>query len=129
MRFDVDGDTSEAVLLRVLEGLRRTFPPPEVPDSTFEVLDAVLGPDHVPDEDEVPLLVMRMRGSLMELIPAVPPHDAVKPDFAKLIATARKLLNTEPPGDYLGIRLHLRRMAVAGLGLVDLLAPLPVPTP
>ncbi|MFJ3637754.1 DUF6415 family natural product biosynthesis protein [Streptomyces sp. NPDC090112] len=117
MRFDVAGDTSEAVLLRVLEGLRSYFPPPDVPDSTFEVLDAVIGPDHVPDEVEVPFLVMRMRGSLMELIPVVPPHDAVKPDFAGLIATARELLNSEPPCDYLGIRLHLRRMAVVGLGL------------
>ncbi|MFE5677294.1 DUF6415 family natural product biosynthesis protein [Streptomyces erythrochromogenes] len=129
MRFDTDGDTSEAVLLRVLEGLRRSFPPPDVPDSTFDVLDAVLGPDHVPDEEEVPLLIMRMRGSLMELLPMVPPHDARKPDFAGFIKKAHLLLDTEPPGDYVGVRMHLRRMAVVGLGLVDLLAPLPAPNP
>ncbi|MCX4804665.1 DUF6415 family natural product biosynthesis protein [Streptomyces sp. NBC_01214] len=96
MRLDV-GDTREAVLLQVLEGLRRSFPPPVVPDSTFDVLNAVLGPDHVPDEDEVPLLIMRMRGSLMELLPRVPLHDARKPDFAALIAKAHLLLDTEPP--------------------------------
>ncbi|WP_079408416.1 DUF6415 family natural product biosynthesis protein [Streptomyces sp. 3211] len=122
-------DASEHTLLRVLEGLRRSAPPPTVPDSVFALLDAILDPDHVPDEDVVPDLTMRMRGSLMELLPLIPEHDATKPEFESLIAVARRLLDEDPAGDYLGVRLHLRRMAVAGLGLVDLLAPLPVPCP
>ncbi|WP_406514481.1 DUF6415 family natural product biosynthesis protein (plasmid) [Streptomyces sp. NBC_00161] len=117
-------DASEATVMRVLDALR-PVQHPAVVDSIFDVLDDILGPDYIPDEDEIPDLSLRMRGYLMRLLAVVPEDE----DLTDLVTTARDLLDVEVPGDYLGVRLHLRRMALAALGLLDYLAPLPVPSP
>ncbi|GGZ98177.1 hypothetical protein GCM10010371_67400 [Streptomyces subrutilus] len=121
-------DASEATVLRVLEELRKSIPTP-VLNAVFEDLEEVLGPDSVPDEDDVPVLTLRMRGHLMRLIGALPEHEPPPQDVDVLITRARALLDVDVPGDYLGIRVHLRRMALAALDFLDHYAPMPVPTP
>lgn len=120
-------DASETTVLRVLEALRpiRT----QVLDSIFDVLEDVLGQDYVPDEDVIQDLSLRMRGHLMQLLAVVPEYESRANDFADLVAIAHGLLNVEVPGDYMGIRVHLRRMALAGLSLLDRFGPLPAPSP
>ncbi|MCX5078990.1 DUF6415 family natural product biosynthesis protein [Streptomyces sp. NBC_00424] len=93
-------------------------------DSIFDALEDILGLDYVPDEDEISDLSLRMRGYLMRLV-GVAPEDK---DFTVLVARARALLDVEVPGDFIGIRVHLRRMALTALGLLDLLAPFSEPS-
>ncbi|WP_159041344.1 DUF6415 family natural product biosynthesis protein, partial [Streptomyces sp. WM4235] len=111
-------DASETTVLRVLEALR-PVQTPTVVDSIFDALEDVLGLDYVPDEDEISDLSLRMRGYLMRLV-GVAPEDK---DFTVLVERARALLDVEVPQDFIGIRVHLRRMALTALGLLDLLAP------
>ncbi|MFE3608353.1 DUF6415 family natural product biosynthesis protein [Streptomyces goshikiensis] len=117
-------DASETTVIRVLEALR-PVQTPAVVDSILDTLEDILGPDHIPDEDEIPDLSLRMRGYLMRLLGVVPEHEGL----VDLVTTARALLDVEVPGDYLGVRVHLRRMALVALSLLDHLAPLPVPSP
>ncbi|MGG8410305.1 DUF6415 family natural product biosynthesis protein [Streptomyces sp. 12297] len=108
----------------MLEALR-PVQTPAVVDSIFDTLEDILGPDYIPDEDEIPDLSLRMRGYLMRLLGVVPEHE----DLTDLVKAARALLDVEVPGDYLAVRVHMRRMALAALSLLDHLAPLPTPTP
>lgn len=116
-------DASETTVLRVLEALR-PVQTPTVVDSIFDALEDILGQDYIPDDDEIADLSLRMRGYLMRLLGVVPKHE----DFTALVARARALLDVEVPGDYMGIRVHLRRMALTALGLLELLAPLSEPS-
>ncbi|MFE5773170.1 hypothetical protein ACFQ7O_32995 [Streptomyces sp. NPDC056485] len=61
----------------------------------------------------------------MRLLAVIPEND----DLTDLVTTARSLLDVEVPGDYLAVRLHLRRIALIALGLLDHLTPLPTPSP
>ncbi|MFD3553770.1 DUF6415 family natural product biosynthesis protein [Streptomyces goshikiensis] len=118
-------DASETTVIRVLEALRPVQTPAFV-DSILDTLEDILGPDYIPDEDDLPDLSLRMRGYLMRLLGVVvPEHEG----FTDLVTTARALLDVEVPGDYLGVRVHLRQMALVALSLLDRLAPLPVPSP
>ncbi|MGW6859172.1 DUF6415 family natural product biosynthesis protein [Streptomyces xanthophaeus] len=117
-------DASETTVIRVLEALR-PVQTPGVVDSIFDTLEDILGPDYIPDEEEIPDLGLRMRGYLMRLLGVVPEHE----DLTELIKTARALLDVDVPGDYLAVRVHLRRMALAALSLLEHLAPIPAPSP
>lgn len=117
-------DVSETTIIRVLEALR-PVQSSEVVGSILDTLEDILGPDYIPDEDEIPDLSLRMRGYLMQLLGAIPDDETL----TNLVKTARALLDVEVPGDYVAVRLHLRRMALAALGLLDHPAHLPVPSP
>ncbi|MFJ4866313.1 DUF6415 family natural product biosynthesis protein [Streptomyces sp. NPDC088748] len=114
---------SETTVMRVLEALR-PVQASAVIDAIFDTLNDILGPDCIPNDDEIPDLSLRMRGYLMRLLGVVPEHG----EFTDLVRTARALLDEEVPGGYLAVRVHLRRMALAALGLLDHLAPLPAPS-
>ncbi|MFD9356425.1 DUF6415 family natural product biosynthesis protein [Streptomyces sp. NPDC060031] len=126
MTWDVAFDASETTRMRVLEALQPIRP--SVLELIFEDLEVVLGQDYVPDEDEIQDLSLRMRGHLRQLLAVVPEYESRLDEIAPLVATARRLLDAEVPGD-LGIRAHLRRMALAGIGLLDRFAPVPAPSP
>ncbi|MDX2394109.1 DUF6415 family natural product biosynthesis protein [Streptomyces sp. DK15] len=115
-------DESEATVIRVLEALR-PGPAPAILASLFEALEDILGPDSLPDDDAIADLRLLMRGHLMRLLGVVPERQ----DFTDLAVVARALLDAEVPGDYMGIRVHLRRMALAALDLLDMLDVIPVP--
>ncbi|MFD3328584.1 DUF6415 family natural product biosynthesis protein [Streptomyces sp. NPDC058701] len=94
---------------------------PTVVDSIFDALEDILGQGYIPDDDEISDLSLRMRGYLMRLLAVAPEQD----DFTEPVARARALLDVDVPGDYMGIRVHLRRMALTALALLELLAPFP----
>ncbi|MFD3539652.1 DUF6415 family natural product biosynthesis protein [Streptomyces sp. NPDC058662] len=125
MTWELACDTSKTAVLRVLEALQPIRTP--VLHSVFDDLERVLGPDYVPDEEETQDLTLRMRGHLMQLLAAVPEYESRRA-IADLVATVRGLLDVEVPGDYMGIRIHLRRMALASLGLPGF-ARVPAPSP
>ncbi|MFD9339824.1 DUF6415 family natural product biosynthesis protein [Streptomyces sp. NPDC060028] len=60
----------------------------------------------------------RLRGHLMQLLAAVPESGSEPEALADPVAAVRSLLDVEVPGDYMGIRIHLRRMGLAGLRLL-----------
>lgn len=111
---------SGATVLRLLEALKPVRNP-SVVDAIFDDLEDILGQDYVPDDDEIFDLSLRMRGCLMRLLGAAPEQD----DFTEPVARARALLDVDVPGDYMGSRVHLRRMALTALALLELLAPFP----
>ncbi|MFG2234902.1 DUF6415 family natural product biosynthesis protein [Streptomyces sp. NPDC048723] len=108
----------EGAVLRALEALQPIRTP--VLNCLFNDLECVLGPDYVPDEEEIQDLTLRMRGHLMQLLATVPEHSSRPEAIAEPVATVRGLLDVEVPGDYTGIRIHLRHMAVAGLALLGI---------
>lgn len=126
MTWELASGTSESAVLRALEALQpiRT----EALHSVLDDLERVLGPDYLPDEEEIQNLTLRMRGHLMQHLAAVPEHEPRPEASADLVATARGLLDVEVPGDYMGIRIHLRRMALAGLDLIGFTR-VPAPSP
>ncbi|MFE2475349.1 MULTISPECIES: DUF6415 family natural product biosynthesis protein [Streptomyces] len=117
--FHVSGTT----ITRVLEALQ-PVQSSEVLDSILDTLEDSLGADYIPDEDENPDLSLRMRDYLMQLLGAIPDDETL----TNLVKTARALLDVEIPVDYVAVGLHLRRMALVSLGLLDHLAPLPAPS-
>ncbi|MFI5620474.1 DUF6415 family natural product biosynthesis protein [Streptomyces sp. NPDC051567] len=95
-------DASETTVLRVLEELRRPIGTPAL-NTIFEDLEAVLGPDSVPDEEEMRDLALRMRGHLTRLLAAAPeyaehPEYEARPDeITGLVRAARGLLDAFAP--------------------------------
>lgn len=117
-------DASESAAFRVLTALsvpaaERVFEASM--ESIFDDLNDVFGPDYVATDEEVPDLTLRMRDHLLLVLGAdrtYEPRDVI---------VARALLDREVSGDHVGIRIHLRRMALACLILLDSCAALPPP--
>ncbi|MFE2554067.1 DUF6415 family natural product biosynthesis protein [Streptomyces sp. NPDC059355] len=117
-------NVSETTTIHVLEALR-PVQDSKVAGSIPDTLEDILGPDYIPAEDEIPDLSLQMRDYLMQLLGATPDDETL----ANLVKTARALLDVELPGDYLTVRLHLSRMALTFLGLLNRLAPPHDPAP
>lgn len=126
MTWELAFGTSERAVLRALEALQPIQT--AALHSTHDDPERVLGPDYLPDEEEIQDLTLRLRGHLMQLLTAVPEHEPRPEASADLVATVRGLLDVEVPGEYMGIRIHLRHMALAGLCLLGT-ARDPAPSP
>ncbi|MFE5089448.1 DUF6415 family natural product biosynthesis protein [Streptomyces sp. NPDC056638] len=120
-------DDSTATVERVLAALKvRKWPLPEtVLDGIFEDLEQVLGEQSFPDEAEVDTLLRRTRGSLMQLVAAIPDSDVGPGPVDGVVDKARSLVSSNPSGGPLGPKVLLRRMALTVVDLLDQLEPLP----
>ncbi|MFK0202444.1 DUF6415 family natural product biosynthesis protein [Streptomyces lavendulae] len=117
---------SETVAFRVLKALSETAASRVLGaalESIFDDLEDVLGPDYMAPDEELPDLTRRMRGHLMLLLGAAWQYEGDD------VRAARDLLAREVPRDRAGARIHLRRMALTCLSLLDHSAPLPPPAP
>ncbi|MET8538119.1 DUF6415 family natural product biosynthesis protein [Streptomyces sp. NPDC005065] len=115
-------DNSVCTMRRVLKGPRAMLPLDDgFIDRMCDDLNAVFDEDSFPDDAEVRELTLRLRGSLMQLVAAVPdPPEGTAP--ATAVDIARRLLDLEPPssGPYLSPRVHLTRVAHLTSYLLDL---------
>lgn len=123
--FGAVGNSTETVE-RVLAGLKtRRWPwSKTVLDGVFEDLEQVLGEQCSPDEAEVHVLLCRIRGSLMQLVAAVPDSGVGPGPVDDVIDRARHLISTASAEDPVGPRGLLRRMALAAVDLLDELQPI-----
>ncbi|MGW0964465.1 DUF6415 family natural product biosynthesis protein [Streptomyces gelaticus] len=120
-------DDSTATVERVLTALKkRKWPLPEtVLDGIFEDLEWVFGEASFPDEAEIDTLVCRTRGSLMQLVAAIPDSDVEPGPVDGMVDKARSLISSTPSGGSLGPKVLLRLMALTVVDLLDQLEPIP----
>ncbi|MEJ8640161.1 DUF6415 family natural product biosynthesis protein [Streptomyces sp. MS2.AVA.5] len=107
-------DAGTGTMQRVLDSLRLSL----VDESVYEDLEDVLSPPANLDETQMADLTARLRLALADLLPAVRRTHGQQPTFARAI----ELRDAQPPEDSHHALVHLRRLALTTLGLLDLLA-------
>ncbi|MEV7085912.1 DUF6415 family natural product biosynthesis protein [Streptomyces sp. NPDC093085] len=115
-----------ATLHRILAGLRE----PEVPDAVagsdhiYDDLESVLGVQAEPSPGEVEELTQRMRAALITLSDDLlrKSHEGSAYMDAELAGRMSALCAQAAPVEFVAARGHLRRLAMAALEALDLLA-------
>ncbi|WP_299535357.1 DUF6415 family natural product biosynthesis protein [uncultured Streptomyces sp.] len=117
-------DNSTATLERLAASLRSWPLSTVILDGIFEDLEAVLSEYSNPDDEEIEALLLRARGSLMQLMAVTSTRDRDPGPVGDLLGRARDLVSAVPATGCMGPRVLLRRMALAVMELLDRMEPI-----
>ncbi|MGW7463642.1 hypothetical protein ACWGJT_02795 [Streptomyces xantholiticus] len=107
-------DAGTATLQRVLTALRLSL----VDESVYENLEDVLGPYASIDATRAVVLTSRLQRALDGVLPAIWHLHGHRPAYARAV----ELRHAERPAHLDEARAHLRRLALATMDVLDLLA-------